>query len=363
MKVILLTRRLDDMPTNGFERYAHNLRAGLRDRGIDALLPCQRSLLPVRPSGSLISPPYYDLFLPALRLVEGCLDAEVVHALTDSQAFFFPFLRGRKVVTLHHVDKTPPGSAQERIFCRFYALGTRLALRYADHFICISEQTKNEVMEAYGIPAEMITVIPQAIPASFRPHAIRKEGWTVGYVGALKKRKNVEALLRAFALARSSSGSSDLRLVICGEGPDEAVLRRMAEDLGGGVEFRGLVPEDRLVDTYCSFNVFAFPSLQEGFGFPIVEAQACGVPVLTLEGSMVPEEVTRYALKCRGEQGMAEAMIRLHDDPMLYSMLREEGLQHAATFSVGVMAERTAVVYQGLLRGDLTRKAWECGSL
>lgn len=354
MKVALLTRRLDDKPTNGFERYAHNLRAGLRDQGIEVQLPCQRSPLPIRPSGSLVSPPYYDLFLPFIRLLEGELDADVVHALTDSQAFFFPFLRGRKVVTLHHVDKVPPGSPQERIFCWFYSIGTRMALRHADHFICISEQTRGEVMEAYGIPADKITVIPQAIPPQFRPRDTRKEGWTVGYVGALKKRKNVETLLRAFALARSSCGFPGLRLVICGEGPDEAMLRALADELGGGVEFRGLVPEDRLVDTYRSFDVFAFPSFQEGFGFPILEAQACGVPVLTIEGAMVPEEVTRCTMKCQGEKGLAEAMLRLHDDPAMYGRLRGEGLRYAATFSVDVMAKRTAEVYDRVIKGELT---------
>jgi glycosyltransferase involved in cell wall biosynthesis len=349
MKVALLTRRLDDKPTNGFERYAHNLYTGLCHKGMEVTLPCQRSFLPVRPSGSLISPPYYDLLLPAVRLFEGELDAEVVHALTDSQAMFFPFIRGRKVVTFHHVDKIPMGSLKEKIFSRFYSLGTRLALRYSDHIICISEQTRKEVMEAYGVPEERITIVPQAIPAKFQPQAVHKEGWTIGYVGALKKRKNVEALLRAFAIAKSSGSIPGLRLVICGEGPDEASLRKMAESMGEGIEFRGLVQEDHLVATYCSFDVFAFPSLQEGFGFPILEAQACGVPVLTLRGAMLPEEVTECVLECQGDDGMAEAMLMLHDDPKLFSDLREKGLSYAANFTVGAMAERTADVYRRVL--------------
>ncbi len=351
MRVSLLTRPLDDRPTNGFERYAHNLRAGLTDMEVEVHLPCQRSPLPVRPSGSLISPVYYDVLLSGWRLLSRDMDSEVVHALTDSQAFFFPFLRGKKVVTFHHVDKTPPGSPQEKLFCWFYSIGTRMALRHADHFICISEQTREEVMEAYGVPAEKITLIPQAIPEMFKPRKVSREGWTVGYIGALKRRKNVEALIRAFSSALSQD--KDMRLIICGEGPDDALLRKMAEPLGDRVEFRGLVPESELVGTYSSFDIFAFPSAQEGFGFPILEAQACGLPVLTLEGAMIPEEVSRCTLKCAGEQGLADSMVRLRNDQILREKLIEDGLRYAATFSVRTMAERTYNVYQRLLDGGL----------
>ena len=352
MRVTLLTRRLDDRPTNGFERYAHNLRSGLRSMSVDVNLPCQRSPLPVRPSGSVMSPVYYDIFLSAWRLIRGEMDSDVVHALTDSQAFFFPFLRGKKVVTFHHVDKTPPGSLQERIFCWFYSVGTRLSLKHADHFICISEQTRNEVMDAYGVLKEKITVIPQAIPEVFQPRKVAKEGWTVGYIGALKKRKNVEALIRGFSKAKSMSNYHDMRLVICGEGPDEAALRDMAIDLGDSVEFRGLVPEERLVETYNSFDMFVFPSFQEGFGFPILEAQACGLPVLTMEGAMIPEEVSRHTLKCAGEQGLADTILRLREDIKLRQKMSEMGIHYAATFSVKAMAERTYSVYQRLFDGN-----------
>lgn len=362
MRVALLTRRLDNEPTNGFERYAHNLCWGLRSMSVDLNLPCQHSPLPVRPSGSFISPIYYDVFLSAWRLMRGQMDSDVVHALTDSQSFFFPFLRGMKVVTFHHVDKTPPGSPQERLFCWFYSIGTRLSLKHADHFICISEQTKDEVMEAYGVLKEKITVIPQAIPEMFQPRKVSKEGWTVGYIGALKKRKNVETLIRAFSIAKSINDSHDMRLVICGEGPDDAMLRDIAKSLGDSVEFRGLVPEDQLVDTYNSFDVFVFPSYQEGFGFPILEAQACGLPVLTLEGAMIPEEVSRYTLKCAGEQGLADAIIKLRDDPMLRQKTINASIQYAATFSVRTMAERTYAVYKRLIEGGPRQQALECDS-
>lgn len=348
MRIALLTRHLDDDPTNGFERYAHNLRDGLKAKGAEVLLMNQDPFLPVKPSGSLISPPYYDVFLPIWRLLKGRGKADVYHALTDSQAVLFPFLRGRKIVTIHHVDLTPPGSPSEALFRRFYELGTDLAVKYADHFICISQQTKRELMENYDVTEGRITVVPQAISPKFRP--LEKRGLNIGYLGALKRRKNVEMAIRAFALMQERHPLPGCRLIICGEGPDEGRLRSIVSDLGieGAVEFRGQVPEDRIVETYNSFTLFAFPSLQEGFGFPILEAQACGVPVLVLKGAMVPEEVSRQALHCTDAQDMADQFYQLLTDTTYRDDVIRDGIDYAATFSVEALGARTYQVYENV---------------
>jgi glycosyltransferase involved in cell wall biosynthesis len=349
MRAVLLTRRLDDKPTNGFERYAHNLYYGLRSLGADVGLINQDSPLPVRPSSSLISPPYYDIILPLLRLPRKMFRADLYHALTDSQAVLFPFLKGKKVVTIHHVDLTPPGSPSEAVFRRFYTLGTELAVRYADHFICISEQTKKELMEHYRVREEDITVVLQSISPLCRPMA--KTGRAVGYFGALKKRKNVEFLIRAFAIMQERHRMPECRLIICGEGPDKDWLMSLARELGVGslVDFKGEIPEDRITETYNSFTVFGFPSLQEGFGVPILEAQACGVPVLTLEGAMVPHEVTRHAIPCRDEADMAEKMHWLLTDDEAREKVVREGIEYASSFSGAAVSERTLRVYEKVL--------------
>lgn len=346
MRIALLTRHMDDKPTNGFERYAHNLRDGLKAKGDDILLVNQDPPIPVRPSGSLISPPFYDIILPISRLFLGKARSDVYHALTDSQAVLFPFLKGSKVVTIHHVDLTPPGSPSEALFRRFYELGTKMAVKHADHFICISQQTKQELMKYYDITEERITVVPQAISPKFRP--LEKKGLTIGYLGALRKRKNVEFAIRAFALMQQGHPLPECKLIICGEGPDEDRLRSVVHDLDieGSVEFRGQVPEERIIDTYNSFTVFAFPSMQEGFGFPILEAQACGVPVLVVKGSMVPEEVTKRAIHCADEGEMADRFYQLLTDEHYREMVVRDGIDHAATFSVQALGSRTYQVYE-----------------
>lgn len=351
MRVALLCRKLDGKPTNGFERYSQNLVSGLEEQGADIFLPNQAASLPIRPSGSIVSPPYFDIILPFWQITTGGMRADVFHAVTDSQAIIFPWLKGKKVVTMHHVDRTPSGSLSETIFRGFYAIGTIISLKYADHIICISQQTKNEVMETYHVSDERITVIPQAIPAAFRPLGKKGDVRTIGYLGALKKRKNVEFAIRSFGIFKEKYRMPDCRLQICGEGPDYPNLIKLTEELGltDVVRFVGMIPEANILETYNSFDIFVFPSLQEGFGFPILEAQACGVPVLTLKGAMIPEEVVKCAIQCSCEEEMA---VKIHDllvDKENRENVAKMGMDHAAMFSVERMVLSTQRVYERVL--------------
>jgi glycosyltransferase involved in cell wall biosynthesis len=108
-----------------------------------------------------------------------------------------------------------------------------------------------------------------------------------------------------------------------------------------------------LVEVYNSFSLFSLPSHQEGFGFPIIEAQACGVPVLTMKGAMIPEEVSRHTVKCEDEEDMAKWIDRLLNDQQERERLITEGLRYARAFSVEEMGRRTLAVYTELL--DPTR--------
>jgi len=352
LRVAVLCRKLDGRPTDGFERSCNVLVAGLRERGLDIILPNQDARGSIPPSGSFLSPPFYDVVNPILRIVRGRMNADVFHAVTDAQAIIFPWLRGRKVMTMHHVDKTAPDSVPEFVFRSFFGVGTRIGLRWADMIICVSSQTKEEVMQRYGVPSSRLVVVPHALGAKFRPlPEVRKEG-TIGYVGAFKRRKNLEHLLRAFHMHVHEYPSSDLRLVMCGDGTERGRLEKLVKDLGleSRVEMRGPVPEEKLVETYNSFSMLAMTSFQEGFGFPIIEAQACGVPVLTVEGAMIPGEVARATVKCKDIHDMAAWMERLRKDSPEKQRIIAEGISHASQFSLARMTEATASVYEQVLR-------------
>ncbi|MDW5561793.1 MAG: glycosyltransferase family 1 protein [Methanomassiliicoccus sp.] len=351
MRVVVLCRKLNGRPTDGFERYSNDLVTGLRGR-VEVVLPNQDAPGNIPPSGSFISPLFYDIAHPIWEILRGRMKADVFHAVTDAQAIIFPWLRGKKVLTMHHVDKTAPDSIPETIFRTFFGIGTRIGLRQADTIICVSSQTKKEVMERYGVPASRLVVVPHAIADKFRPlPEVRKKN-AIGYIGAFKRRKNLEHLVRAFDLHVRSCPQSELELVLCGDGTDRDRLEALVGELGlaGRVELRGPVPEDKLVETYNSFSMLAMTSYQEGFGLPIIEAQACGVPVLTVEGAMIPEEVIRATVKCKGLEDMAMWMDRLQNDREARGKVIAAGLAHAATFSVDRMTEATASVYAQTLK-------------
>jgi glycosyltransferase involved in cell wall biosynthesis len=351
VKVAVLCRRLTGRPTDGFERYSNDLVAGMRSMGVEPLLPNQSAPAIVPSTGSLVSPPFYDIIYPTWQLLRGRMDADLFHAVTDAQAILFPWLTGRKVLTMHHVDRTPADSLPERAFRAFYGIGTKIGLRHADRIICVSSQTKKEVMDAYGVPDSRLEVVPHAISDKFRPIPGTVKESTVGFIGALKKRKNLEFLLRAFHVHVERYPISGLQLVLCGDGTDRASLEALAHELriDGRVEFRGPVPEERLVETYNSFAMVAMTSHQEGFGLPILEAQACGVPVLTVDGALIPEEVARATVKCRDHGDMADRMFMLLIDREMRERIIGAGLEHASNFTMRRLAERTLAVYEKAL--------------
>lgn len=351
MNVVILCRKLDGKPLTGFERYAHNLIEGLEKTETDITLPSQHGFFKVRPSGSLMSPPYYDIIHPICALISGKAKGDVYHALTDAQAAIFPLVRGKKIVTMHHVDKTPPIGIKEKIFRSFYAFGTKMSIKHADVIICISEQTKEEVKEAYGVGDDRLVVIPHAVGGNFcvMPDVPKKP--VVGYVGALKNRKNLEFLIRTAAEYTKRYPEENLKFSICGEGPERQRLLDLRDSLGMNdvVEFRGRVADEDIVRTYNSFKLFCLPSFQEGFGFPVIEAESCGVPVLTMKGAMMPQEVVTAATECTDEKDMVEKIHTLLTDNEAYQQAMAKGMEHASLYTVKRMVEETEKIYKKVM--------------
>ena len=139
------------------------------------------------------------------------------------------------------------------------------------------------------------------------------------FAGNVKPHKNLERLIRAFAIVRAQAGRRDLRLVLIGDDVSRyASLRRTAEEAGvrPDVRFFGFVPHRTLAALYRMASVFAFPSLYEGFGLPPLEAMACGTPVVTSRISSLPEVVGDGALLVDpySEEAIADGLARVLDD-------------------------------------------------
>jgi glycosyltransferase involved in cell wall biosynthesis len=232
------------------------------------------------------------------------------------------------------------------------------ALRAARVVVADSESTRQEVARRYGLPRERIRVVyPGLDPLAFHgngtnagpPPAAPRGNTYFLYVGNLMPHKNVLRLVDAFAAVRRER---PCRLVVRGSGrpAHEQAVRAHADALGLGeaVRFVDYASEADLRRLYAEAVAFVFPSLGEGFGLPVLEAMACGTPVITSRRSSLPEVAGEAALFVDPEDtvALADAMVRLHDDLSLRQELRQRGLGRIQHFRWESAAQAISAVLE-----------------
>ena len=213
-------------------------------------------------------------------------------------------------------------------------------LRRADGLIAVSQSTKNDAVRVLGIPPEKITVIHSGVADAFfdcTPNdtdgvrrRYRLERPFVLFVGTIEPRKNLDLLLNAFA-ALPPELRAEYDLVVAGPvgWKSEATLQRLSS-----VRYLGYVPEVDLAPLTAAAAVFAYPSLYEGFGFPVAQAMAAGVAVVTSNVSSLPEVVGEAALLVdpRSQSQLRDALHRLMTQPDLRASLAAAGRARAARY-------------------------------
>ena len=279
---------------------------------------------------------------------------------------------GKYVVTVHDVIPL----ILPETFTPRHRLVVRLALarvrRKADLVIVPSHAVKRDVVRRVGLPENRVVVTHEGCEPRFRPvlsAAARRDVATryglppryVLAVGTLEPRKNLTTLLEAFArLRRDGEVDADLRLVLAGargwlDEPIFATVRSLG--LEDAVRFTGFVDDADLPAVYSGAALFVFPSLHEGFGLPLLEAMACGVPVVTSNISSMPEVAGDAAVLVdpRDEQGLAAAIARLLRDEALRDRLREAGIARARQFSWEATARRTLDAYASVVQPPMAQ--------
>ncbi|MDW8325912.1 MAG: glycosyltransferase family 1 protein [Anaerolineales bacterium] len=235
-------------------------------------------------------------------------------------------------------------------------------LARADRIICVSENTRRDALRFYKLNPNKVCVIPEGVEPRFAPisdpqslRAVRERYSLpqrfILYVGTIEPRKNLNTLLEAYAVLRRSL--PEVGLVIAGskgwlyEGFFEK-LRALG--LESHVTLTGFVPEADLPALLNSAEVFAYPSLFEGFGLPPLEAMACGVPVVASNAASLPEVVGEAGILLAPRDVMAwvEALSAVLLNPTLRADLRERGLRRAARFTWEATARQTLTVYRSL---------------
>jgi glycosyltransferase involved in cell wall biosynthesis len=236
-------------------------------------------------------------------------------------------------------------------------------LRSCDKIIAISENTKQDAVRLYGIDPRKIIVTHLAVKGTFRPETPEQQAFIreryglparfLLYVGTIEPRKNLAILLSTYRNLLDKG--FDISLVIAG-GKGwyyENFLREMKRlHLENKIILPGYVPDEHLPGLYSSAEAFVYPSLYEGFGFPVLEAMACGTPVICSNTSSLPEVAGDAAILLPpGDINIWEQAIRkILKDDQLRADMRRKGLQQAARFTWEKTARKTLDVYQELLR-------------
>lgn len=307
----------------------------------------------------------WGLFAPASQArlpgLLRSLGARVYHSPNYMMPYlaFAPGGRGavRAVVTIHDLipllfPQYTPRALKTR-FLPVFRLVIREAARRATRILVPSRSTAEDVIRELRVPADRrgdVVVTPEAANPDYRPDpAVKPAEPVVLFVGRRDPYKNLPALVRAFARVRREVPAA--RLVVVGP-PDarypEAGAAAREVRLGGAIEWRGYVDGPGLVRAYREAAVFALPSRYEGFGLPVLEAMACGTPVVCGNGSSLPEvSGDAAALVPPDDEGeIAAAIVRVLTDPAHAAALRERGLRRAAQFSWERTARLTLDAYR-----------------
>ncbi|MCL4782124.1 MAG: glycosyltransferase family 4 protein [Bryobacterales bacterium] len=261
-----------------------------------------------------------------------------------------PRLRMRRAVSTFHDLFVLTSKYSTDAFRERFALQARDAAARSDLAICVSAFTASQVEDLLGVPAARIRIIPHGVrlpdPASVRPAEEREP--LILFVGALQKRKNVAALVNAFARV-----SAIWKLILIGgqgygwEAIEAAVAASPARDR---IQRIGYCDDKTLASYYSRAAIFAFPSLDEGFGMPVLEAMAWGLPVLTSNRSSLPEVAGDAALLVDPTKAssMEEGLVTLTESLAERKRLTDMGRNRAARCRWEIAVASTHAVYREL---------------
>jgi len=294
--------------------------------------------------------------------------------LLHSPHFLLPLVRPcSAVATIHDVVYLAcPQDLPSRAGRLYYRAMMHASSRLAARVITDSEHSKNEIVRYLGSDPAKIEVIYPGVDQQFsrvtdpaRLDAVRSryglDGDYILCVGIYKPRKNHTGLLRAFRHVLESGVSA--QLVIAGPmGEGEPVLRRLAADLGvsDSIVFTGFIDETDLRALYSAARVCVCPSMYEGFGFTVLEAMACGTPVVCSSRTSLPEVAGVAALffDPHKPEEMAGQLLRALSDVALRAAMIERGWLNVKRFSWAETARQTLAVYHQALKMPLPKAAY-----
>ena len=294
------------------------------------------------------------------------LGTDVVHFTNGMMPVASPL---PTVVTIHDMSLTlyPQYHPPRRVLLNRPLVN--LAARRADAIITVSESARRDIVSVYGVAPSRVHVVHEAAAPSFTPvadlarlHHVRSAYGLADrfilYVGTIEPRKNLPMLIEAFA-RRKQAGDLPHQLVCAGPygwlcADVERLIDRLR--LRDQVRFTGYVSFADLPALYTMAEMFVFPSVYEGFGLPVIEAMACGTPVVTADVAALAEVAGGAAVHVASldVEALGETLVALANDPERRAALSARGLERAREFSWRRAALETLAVYRHVVEGRRT---------
>lgn len=315
----------------------------------------------VRPFAGYFPPSRWAWMQFKLPQIISQSEVDLCHFMNNSAPMRCP---SPYAITIH--DASLFLFSQYHSWTRLLALRLLLpqAARRAHVVITVSHASRKELIEILQLPPEKVRVVYSAVSGDFRPlhdeekSARLRQRYQLPqkfalYVGTIEPRKNLRRLVAAFA--QIEAHHPDLHLVLAGPGgwKMNGALEKEAAALSGKVHFLGFVSQEDLPGIYSLATVFAFPSLHEGFGLPLLEAMACGVPVLTSNRSAMVEVSgsAAHLVDPISVESIADGLNSLLNSQAQREWYIGQGFQRVQQFSWEQTARETAALYEEILAG------------
>ncbi|OJT94526.1 MAG: hypothetical protein JJ59_00145 [Candidatus Micrarchaeum sp. AZ1] len=280
---------------------------------------------------------------------------DIIHITDQEMGFAAKIIkktrnRAKIITTVHDLSRFEKGlhrGITQKAYNRLVKGSTTDAVRYSDFILCNSSQTKETVKNRFG-RNENISVVSHGTNDTILKAKIpkkRNNAFVIGYIGALMKHKNVIFIFNAAKMLKEKPYT----FIVYGDGADMPMLKKFKEVNNlNKVKIMGYLKEGEKVKAYDSFNAFAFPSLYEGLGFPILEAQARGLPVIIYKYGKIPKEVRKYCFEAETPEHMAQIIKHIKENGYNEKRMKK-ATEYARSFTWEKCARETLKVYKKVM--------------
>ena len=335
---------------DGITEYAYSMCAQMRKRGAVKLVYSIEQAKKNDAVGLL----QINSMLKMKAADIGNKDYDIYHLLNHEVGFAAKAIKladksNKIVTTVHDLARFQNGlhvGILQTAYSRMVMNSVKDAVFNSDFLIFDSNQTMRDVRNRFGnVKGEVVNIgIDERMFSSAKPR--KREKFSVGYIGSFAHHKNVPLLLRAAKLLRDDG----VEFCVYGVGTEKGLLEQYVKDNSlKCVHLMGFADESKKREIYDGFSVFVFPSMYEGFGLPILEAQARGLPVIIYKKGKISEEIRKYCIEADDEEHMAELIMNLKKNGY-GERRRSEAIRYARSFTWKRCASKTFNIYNKVLQ-------------